>query len=60
MRLNEMFCDGAVFAANKPIRIFGTGGGLAEIEFLGKSYSVEKIGARWEIDLPPMPYGGPY
>ena len=60
MRLNEIFCDGAVFAANKPIRIFGTGGGLAEIEFFGKSYSAEMVGAKWEMELPPMPYGGPY
>lgn len=55
-----MFCDGAVFQANKPIRIFGTGGGKVDIDFLGKNYSAEIVGVEWEIELPPMQYGGPY
>ena len=60
MRLNPMFCDGAVFQAGKPLRIFGTGGGNIEIDFLGKTYAEEKTGTAWCMELPAMPYGGPY
>lgn len=60
MRLNDLFCDGAVFQANKPIRIFGTGGGRLEINFCGNRFESENVGARWEAELPAMPYGGPY
>lgn len=55
-----MFCDGAIFQANKPIRLFGTGGGRLEINFCGNSFEAEKVGAHWEAELPAMPYGGPY
>ena len=60
MRLNALFCDGAIFQANKPVRIFGTGGGTLEIEFCGKTYSEEKTGACWCMELAPCDYGGPY
>lgn len=60
MRLNALFCDGAIFQANKPVRIFGTGGGNLEIEFCGKTYAEEKTGACWCMELAPGDYGGPY
>ena len=60
MRLNEMFCDGMIFQANKPVRIFGTGGGMLEIHLCGQSYAGEVYGPDWIIALAPCPYGGPY
>ena len=60
MRLNDLICDGVIFQANKPIRIFGTGGGSVEIELCSNNYSEIKIGTEWCAELPPMDYGGPY
>lgn len=60
MRLNSIFCEGMIFQANKPIRLFGTGGGILKIDFCGYHYEEDKRGAKWEAELPPMPYGGPY
>lgn len=60
MRLNPLFCDGAVFAANKPIRIFGTGGGNVKISLCGNTAEGSFIGEKWCLELPPMQYGGPY
>ena len=60
MRLNALFCDGAIFQANKPVRVFGTGGGNIRIDFCGKTYAAEKTGAAWCMELAPGDYGGPY
>ena len=60
MELNQIFCSGMVLAANKPIRIFGTGSGRAAVRFLGMEKSVVSAGADWCLELPAQPYGGPY
>lgn len=60
MRLNDLFCDNVVFQANKPIRIFGTGGGEVEVELCGNRVKELSVGTDWQVELPPMPYGGPY
>lgn len=60
MKLHDLFQDGVIFQANKPIRIFGTGGGMLTIQFCGYKIETEMVGARWTVELPPMPYGGPY
>ena len=60
MRLNDLICDGVIFQANKPIRIFGTGGGSVEIELCSNTYSGIEVGTEWCAELPPMDYGGPY
>lgn len=60
MELNAIFCNGMVLAANKPIRVFGTGSGRAEVRFLGVEKSTETSDAFWCIELPARPYGGPY
>lgn len=60
MRLNDLFCDNIVFQANKPIRIFGTGGGEVEVELCGNRVKELAVGTDWQVELPPMPYGGPY
>ena len=49
-----------VFAANKPVRIFGEGVGRVRVEFLGNTYSGYGHFGKWEIELPAHPYGGPY
>ncbi len=60
MKLSELFSSGMVLAANKPIRIFGTGEGSAAIGFGGTEKSVVSRGGAWSVELPPMEYGGPY
>lgn len=60
MELNAIFRNGAVFAADKPIRVFGTGSGHAAVRFLGTEKSVESKGGDWCIELDAQPYGGPY
>ena len=60
MTLHKMFTSNMVLQANKPIRVFGEGKGKAEVRFLSNTYHSQTIGERWEILLPPMPYGGPY
>ena len=60
MRLNDLFSDNIIFQANKPIRIFGTGGGEIEAELCGNRVKELMVGTDWQVELPPMPYGGPY
>ena len=60
MRLNDLICDGVIFQANKPIRIFGTGGGKLEIELCSNTFSGVMVGTAWCVELPSMNYGGPY
>lgn len=60
MKLASIFTDNAVFAAGKPIRIFGCGKGLAKIEFCGITHEVISEDEKWCITLPEMKYGGPY
>ena len=59
LQLNPIFTSHGVFAAHKPIRIYGEGRGTAEILFAGQTRTVTADGA-WEIEFPPMEYGGPY
>lgn len=60
MTLHKMFTDNMVLQANKPVRVFGQGRGVAKVRFCGKTYIVCTQGDTWEITLPAMPYGGPY
>ena len=39
MVLNPLFSDHMVLQRHRPIRVFGMGVGLVEVEFLGKKYS---------------------
>lgn len=59
LQLNPIFTSHGVFAAHEPIRIYGDGHGTAEIVFAGQTRTVTADG-RWEIEFPPMEYGGPY
>lgn len=49
-----------VFASGKPIRVFGTGRGRAEITFANVSKTVVSEEEQWLVELPPMKCGGPY
>lgn len=60
MRLNELFADGMVLQAGKPVRIFGTGGGSVTVEFAGRKRSETFRAAEWCIEMDAMEYGGPY
>lgn len=60
MKLNSIFTNGMVLAANKPIRIFGQGKGIVRVSFLGHEQSLDSAGGDWLIELPPAPHGGPH
>ena len=61
MKLGEIFRDHMVLQANKPIRVFGEGKGHVEVTFIGRTMSCENdTDAKWELEFPAMPYGGPY
>ncbi len=60
MKLNAIFTSNMVFAAGKPIRVFGTGSGRASILFNGIKKEIETNEPSWLIELEPMEVGGPY
>ncbi len=60
MKLNPIFRDHMVFAANLPIRIYGKGTGKAEITFADQKAFAVSEGEDWFVELDPMSYGGPY
>ncbi|MBR3979348.1 MAG: hypothetical protein IKJ94_06985 [Oscillospiraceae bacterium] len=60
MELAKIFSDNMVLQAGKPIRVFGTGKGAAAVTFCGITKTVNSTGERWELEFPPMPYGGPF
>ncbi len=60
MKLNAIFTSHMVFAADKPIRIYGEGSGLAEISFAEQTVKVSTDADNWIAELDPMPCGGPY
>jgi sialate O-acetylesterase len=58
--ISPIFSDGAVFAANLPIRIFGEGSGHISVEFLGSIREADATEKDWCVEFEPLPYGGPY
>lgn len=60
MKLNQLFTHNMVFAAGKPIRVFGEGEGTATVSFCGNTASAEAKDGKWLVELPAMEYGGPY
>lgn len=60
MRLEPIFTDGMVLQRGKPICVFGTGEGSAEVRFLGSCAKCSSKGGRFVLTLPPAPAGGPY
>lgn len=60
MNLNKIFTSHMVFPANKPIRIFGEGSGIAKVCFGGVCKEIKSKGDSWIVEFEPMEYGGPY
>ena len=60
LQLNPIFASGAVFAAHKPIRVFGIGDGHISVDFLGEHAEADSHNGEWLIELSSRPYGGPY
>lgn len=60
MKLNQLFCDGAVLQANKTVRVFGEGKGTVAVEIDGITASAEFKEENWVLELEPHNYGGPY
>ena len=60
MELNKIFASHMVFAANKPIRIYGTGKGSVTVSFAGYVKEFVSDKENWGFELPAMAYGGPY
>ena len=60
MILNKLFTSHMVFAANKPIRVFGTGAGHAVVTLAGERREVISTTDSWMVELPPKPCGGPF
>ncbi|MBR6918125.1 MAG: hypothetical protein IKN38_08070 [Clostridia bacterium] len=60
MKLDVLFCDGIVFAEEKPVRIFGESDGEVSVKICGAKATAVPEGGRWVADLPAMKAGGPY
>ncbi|MBQ4050370.1 MAG: GNAT family N-acetyltransferase [Oscillospiraceae bacterium] len=60
MKLSPIFASHMVFAAGKPVRVFGTGKGKVTVSLAGVSRSAVSEGEEWLVELPPMDHGGPY
>ncbi len=60
IQLADIFQDGVVLQAGKPIRVFGTGEGVYEVTFLGNTARAESQNGRWVAELPAVPYGVDY
>jgi sialate O-acetylesterase len=60
MRPSPLFSDHMVFAECRPVRIFGTGNGVAEASFLGETANVISKSGQWLVELPQAKAGGPY
>lgn len=60
MIFNKIFSSHTVFAAEKPIRLYGEGEGSATLVFAGITKEVTSKNGEWYVEFPPMEYGGPY
>ena len=60
MKLNKIFTSHMVFARNLPIRVYGEGLGKVEIQFAGKTKTLNSENDNWLVEFEPMEYGGPY
>lgn len=58
MKLGEIFKNGLILQAGKPIRIFGKSDGEVSLSLAGKTITAS--GGSWTVEFPAMEYGGPY
>ena len=49
-----------VFAAQRPIRVFGRGEGSFTVTFAHQQREAQCENGAWFVEMDPMPYGGPY
>ncbi len=57
---SALISDHAVFAKDKPIRIFGDGYGIIKVTFDGKTKTVTSQNGKWLAEFLPQKAGGPY
>lgn len=60
MKLAEIFQNGVILQAGKPIRIFGEGEGKITVSLNGAFAETVAEGGHWVASLPAMEYGGAY
>ena len=60
MKLDNIFSSHMVFAANKPIKVYGKGEGEVTVNFAGIETKATAQNGRWYAEFEPMNYGGPY
>lgn len=60
MQLHTLFQDNVIFAANKPIRIFGESESAVTVSLHGNMVTAAPQNGRFLAQLPAMPHGGPY
>lgn len=60
MKLNALFCEHMVLQAEKTVRIFGEGNGIATVKIGEKTVSSRSSKGKWVVEMDPFPYGGPY
>lgn len=60
MELNSLFSNGVILCRDKPVNIFGTGSGHAEVTILGQTYSGDFTEDEWLLTIAPQHAGGPY
>lgn len=60
MKLDNIFSSHMVFAADKPIRVYGEGEGEIQVCFADKETKTTANDGRWFAFFEPMNYGGPY
>ena len=60
MKLSALFSNHMVFQAGKPIRIFGNGKGKITAKIAGVYGEMISDSERFCLELPSLPYGGPY
>ncbi len=60
LKLDPLYCNHAVFQAGKIIRIAGQGDGEITVKINGREAVALTKDGRWEAELSPMEYGGPY
>lgn len=60
LRLAEIFSDGMVLQANKPIRLYGTGSGKIVVSFLNETKEYISDSDEWCFEISERQYGGPY
>lgn len=60
LKLDHIFSSHMVFAAGKPILLYGDGNEKVQITFAGRQQEVCAENGRWKAEFPAMEYSGPW